>query len=59
MAIKWIGNSGSHAGGKEEISRDNVIDVMEIFGHALKQLYDQKPKILAKKIATLYKKKCN
>jgi hypothetical protein len=57
MAIKWIGNAGSHAVGKEKISRDNVIEVMEIFSHALNQLYDQKPKILAKKIANINKKK--
>ncbi len=57
MAIKWIGNAGSHAGGTETIFREDVVEVLQIFEHALDQIYDTKSKVLAKKIAVINKRK--
>lgn len=57
MAIKWIGNAGSHAGGTMTISQEEVVEVLQIFEHALDQIYDTKSKVLAKKIAGINKRK--
>ncbi|MDR6527320.1 hypothetical protein J2787_002712 [Chryseobacterium rhizosphaerae] len=37
MAIKWIGNSGSHS--SETISKDNLLDSYEILEHVTENLY--------------------
>ena len=43
LAIKWIGNSGSHM---EELSRGDVIDALEILEHTLHEIFVRKYKIL-------------
>jgi hypothetical protein len=57
MAIKWVGNAGSHAGNLDAVDRDKVIEVLGIFEHALDQIYDQKPKLLGRMIANINKNK--
>ncbi|KQN28090.1 hypothetical protein ASF00_09280 [Sphingomonas sp. Leaf34] len=37
LAIKWLGNSGSHAGG---LTRTDVFDAFDFIEHALVNLYD-------------------
>jgi len=49
MALKWLGNSGSHSG---EVSRDDLLDAFEILEHALAELLEQK----SERIAALAKK---
>ena len=39
MAIKWMGNSGSHGG---SVSRRDVLDALEILEHTLPELLDKK-----------------
>ena len=38
MALKWLGNAGSH---EEGISRDRILDAYEIFASALKRLFPE------------------
>ncbi len=45
LAIKWIGNSGSHAQ-DEKISRDDMLDLFEITDHILDVIYSGKIKRL-------------
>lgn len=50
-AVKWLGNAGSHTGGKLTI--DDVMDAYEIIEHILCEIYDNnalKVKALAKKV---------
>jgi len=44
LAIKWLGNAGSHANGK--ISMDDVMDSYDMFEHVLEQIYMPKTKKL-------------
>jgi hypothetical protein len=37
LAIKWLGNAGSHPGG---ITTDDILDAYDIFEHVLQQLFD-------------------
>lgn len=51
IAIKWLGNAGSHSGA--EISIDDVMDSYELIEHVLDELYGGKAKAmkaLAKKV---------
>lgn len=51
LAIKWLGNSGSHC--EEEMTMDNVLDGYEMMSFVLDELYDNKHEriaILAKQI---------
>ena len=51
VAIKWLGNAGSHS--HKEITIDDVMDAYEIMEFVLKELYEKKAKAvkkLAKKI---------
>ncbi len=53
IAIKWLGNSGSHCG--EELTRDNIFDGYDLLSALLEELYNNKQehaKKLAKKINT-------
>ena len=47
LAIKWIGNEGSHP--EKSLTKNNVIDLYEILEHVLSELFENKSKsILAK-----------
>lgn len=51
LAIKWLGNAGSHA--DSAVTIDDVMDAYELIDHVLQELYAQKAKkakALAKKI---------
>jgi len=50
MAIKWIGNTGSHR--SDNLTRDDILDGLEILEHVLTKLYETD----TKRIATLTKK---
>lgn len=50
MALKWLGNSGSHG---STVSRFELLDAYEIFEHVLEQVIDQRSErvaVLAKKL---------
>lgn len=42
MAIKWIGNSGSHK--TEELTKDDILDAYEILSHVTTKLYEKTSK---------------
>lgn len=54
LAIKWLGNAGSHA--DSPISIDDVMDAYQLIDHVLQELYVQKGK-KAKALAKLINKK--
>jgi Domain of unknown function (DUF4145) len=45
LAIKWLGNAGSHASGK--VSMDDVMDSYDLIEHVLHEIYAPKTKKLA------------
>ncbi|MHB8156427.1 MAG: DUF4145 domain-containing protein [Desulfocucumaceae bacterium] len=45
MALKWIGNYGSHIG---DINKDNILEAFEILEYILEEIYDKKTKRLNK-----------
>jgi len=49
MALKWLGNSGSH---DSEVSRDDLLDAFEIMEHALDEIIDRR----SARVATLAKR---
>ena len=49
IALKWLGNSGSHDG---EVSKNDLLDAFEILEHALGEIIDQR----SAKVAALAKK---
>ena len=49
MALKWLGNTGSH---ESQVSRDDLLDAFEILEHALSELIDRR----SEKVAELAKK---
>lgn len=55
MAVKWIGNEGSHEEGA--LSVLDVIDGAEFLEHALSLIYDQKKKALLRKVKAINKAK--
>ena len=46
LAIKWLGNAGSHAG--SEISHDDVLDAYELLEEALSEIYAPRTKRIEK-----------
>jgi len=55
MALKWLGNSGSHVG---EVSQDDLLNAFEILEHSLSEIIDQRSanvSALAKKLADKHK----
>lgn len=42
IAIKWLGNAGSHYG--SSVSKDDVMDAYELIDHVLQEMYAQKSK---------------
>jgi hypothetical protein len=53
MALKWLGNSGSHTGA---VKHDDLLDAFEILEHSLGELIDKKSKTVAKLAKKLAKK---
>ncbi len=53
-AVKWLGNSGSHAGG---LDRDDVLDAFDMIEHVLSNVYDTSAKQILKKARAINKAK--
>jgi hypothetical protein len=49
MALKWLGNTGSHKG---DVSKTDILDAFEILEHALGEILDKR----SERVATLAKK---
>src|SRR5581483_9192460 len=47
MAIKWLGNTGSH-GAPDDVSRGDVLDAMELFEATIERLYLKRAEKYAK-----------
>jgi hypothetical protein len=54
MAVKWIGNEGSHAG---SLSRSDVLDAMEMVENVVDQFWGEKDQTLKRRIAGINKSK--
>lgn len=54
MAVKWIGNEGSH---QQRLSVAEVLEGAELLEHALRLLYDDSDVLRAKKIAAINRRK--
>lgn len=54
LAIKWIGNAGSHY---SDITKDNILDAYELVEYSLELLYNDKKKKLVKMSKEIIKKK--
>lgn len=54
LAIKWIGNSGSHIGKLEKV---DVLDAYELLEHSLNKLFDDKEVELKKKTKEINKRR--
>jgi hypothetical protein len=52
MAIKWIGNAGSHSG-DEGLTRDQILDALEIMEIVLNEVYVGHRAKIAKKVAKI------
>ena len=55
MAIKWIGNSGSHT--SDGLTKDDILDSFEILEHVTAKLYETDSKRIAKLTKTINKRK--
>ncbi|WP_162998162.1 DUF4145 domain-containing protein [Brevundimonas lutea] len=55
MAIKWIGNAGSHAG--QPLTRDDVLDALEIMEVAIDDLYVRTRATLGARVRRILKAK--
>jgi hypothetical protein len=53
LAIKWIGNAGSH----QALTRDNVFDALDIFESVLITLYAEHPRALKRIVAQVNKRR--
>lgn len=53
MALKWLGNTGSHDG---QVSRDDLLDAFEILEHTLQELIEQRSARVAALAAQLTRK---
>jgi hypothetical protein len=54
LAIKWLGNTGSHA---LELSRDDVLDAFDMLELVLENLYGKTKQMILKKVAAVNKNK--
>lgn len=54
LAVKWLGNSGSHVGG---LKRDDVLDAFDMVELALENLYGTTKAQIMKKVKAVNKKK--
>lgn len=55
MAIKWIGNSGSHI--NTELTKDDILDSFEILEHVITNLYETDTKRITKLTKQINKRK--
>lgn len=55
LAIKWLGNAGSHPG--ESLERDDVLDAYDILEHLLNDLYNPKKTKVEKLVKAINKRK--
>ncbi len=55
MAIKWIGNSGSHT--NVELTKDDILDSYEILEHVTTKLYETESKRIDELTKTINKRK--
>lgn len=55
MAIKWIGNQGSHL--DKELTNENLITAFEILENVLHKIYDKSEKMIAQKVRHINKNK--
>jgi hypothetical protein len=53
LAIKWLGNSGSHS---DDLRAQDALDGFELLEHALEEVYELKSAKLKKLAATIIKK---
>lgn len=54
LAIKWLGNSGSHT---SKLTRDDVLDAFDMLELVLENLYGKTKQMIMKKVAAVNKKK--
>ncbi len=54
LAIKWLGNSGSHS---TDLTANDMLDAFELLAHALEEIYEKKSAKLKKLTAAIIKKK--
>jgi len=54
LAIKWLGNSGSHS---SDLTSNDVLDAFELLEHALEEVYESKATRLKMLSASINKKK--
>jgi len=54
LAIKWLGNSGSHT---SNLTRDDVLDAFDMLELVLENLYGKTKQMIMKKVAAVNKKK--
>lgn len=54
LAVKWIGNSGSH---ESAVEHDDVLQCYEILEHALNEIYLGKTKVVARITKSILKRK--
>ena len=55
LAIKWIGNEGSHP--EKSLTKNDVIDLYEILEHVLSELFENKSKTILAKAKKINKAK--
>ncbi|QRR00803.1 DUF4145 domain-containing protein [Dyadobacter sandarakinus] len=55
MAIKWIGNSGSH--NNDPINKNDILDAFEILNYVLADLYETHKKRIHRLTKTINKRK--
>lgn len=54
LAIKWLGNTGSHS---SDLKASDVLDAFELLLHALEEIYESRTARLKKLASTIIKKK--
>jgi hypothetical protein len=54
LAIKWLGNSGSHS---DNLTADDMLDAFELLTHALEEIYESKSTRIMKLTTSIIKKK--
>lgn len=58
LAIKWLGNSGSHSGtAGEPLTRSDLMDAYDMIEHVLENLYGTTKQAIMKKVSAINKKK--
>ena len=58
MALKWLGNEGSHSSKKSKvIERSQLLEALDILEYVLEAIFDSRSKKIAKAARTINKKK--